>query len=415
MGRGERYFGALREQQFRLLYFGQSVSAVGGRLNVIALPFAVLAIGGSATDVGLVQAAYLVPLAIMLLLGGVWADRLPRRLVMLASDLARAALQVGLAAVLILGDAQVWHLAVFQMGLGFSEAFFQPAYFGLVPQTVSRERLHQANALTGLTNSVSTTIGGVAGGLLVAGVGAGWTIGIDAATYLVSAAFLLLMRPIPASIRRRPPGFLTDLREGWSAFRSRTWLWAMVLGVAVFLMTVQSSFYVLGPIVTETSYDGARTWGFLAAALGVGQVAGASLALRWEPRRPLVVVAGSLWLSGLPLLLLGLQADVWLLLIGGGLLGVVWGLIHPVWITTLQHQIPEDMLSRVSSYDYLGGLLAYPIGLAAVGPIADGIGISTVLLVSAGCAVAVTVALLSVPSIRGLRAEVQGPADAQST
>lgn len=400
--RGERYFGALSERQFRLLYLGQSISMVGSRLSAVALPFAVLAIGGTATDIGIVEAAYLVPLAVMLLLGGVWADRLSRRAVMLASDLVRAACQVGVASLLVLDVAAVWHLALFQVGLGFSEAFFQPAYTGLMPQTVRGERLQQANALTGLTMSAAVMIGGVAGGLLVAAVGPGWAMGLDALTYLASAVFLLRMRAHPPSIRGTAESFLIDLRAGWDAFRSRTWLWAVVCGSALFLMTTQSAFYVLGPVAVQQAYAGAKTWGFLAAALGVGQVAGASLALRWEPRRPLAVMVGTLWLGGLPLVLLGLGVHTWMLLAGGVVLGVVWGLIHPLWVTTLQRKVPTELLSRVSSYDYLGSLLAYPVGVAAVGPVADLVGVQVVLFVSAGCAVAVSAALLCVAPVRRL-------------
>jgi len=379
-------------------------------LSMIALPFAVLSIGGSATDIGIVEAAYLVPLAATLLLGGVWADRLPRRAVMLVADVVRAAVQVAIAGLLISGVAEVWHLAALQMLMGAGEAFFRPAYTGLVPQTVSAEHLQQANALSGVTSSGSVTLGALSGGLLVAAVGPGWAIGIDAGTYLLSAWFLLRMRPtsVDPSVARR--GFVADLREGWQEFRRRSWLCAMVAGVAVFLMTVQAPLHVLGPVVSQDVYEGARTWGFLSTALGVGQIFGAAIALRWEPRRPLVVVAGSLALGGLPALLLGLGASVWSLLLGGLVLGVVWGLIHPLWLTTLQRQVAPEHLSRVSSYDYLGSLVAYPVGLAAVGPLAAWAGTSSVLLSSALCGVIVSAALLSLRPVRRLRV-VPGPGE----
>lgn len=373
-------------------------------LSMIALPFAVLSIGGSATDIGIVEAAYLVPLAAMLLLGGVWADRLPRRGVMLVADVVRAAAQFAIAILLIRGVAEIWHLAVLQMLMGAGEAFFRPAYTGLVPQTVSAERLQQANALSGVTSSGAVTLGALSGGLLVAAVGPGWAIGIDAGTYLLSAWYLLRMRPMTVASSADRHGFVADLREGWQEFRRRSWLCAMVAGVAVFLMTVQAPLHVLGPVVSQEAYAGARTWGFLSTALGVGQIFGAAVALRWEPRRPLIVVAGSLALGGLPALFLGLGASVWSLLLGGLVLGVVWGLIHPVWLTTLQRQVAPELLSRVSSYDYLGSLVAYPVGLAAVGPLATWAGTSNVLLSSAVCGVIVSAVLLSLGPVRRLRA-----------
>ena len=173
---------ALREPEFRKLFLGQAASVVGVMFTVVALPFAVLSIGGSATDIGIVEAANLVPLAVFLLAGGVWADRLPRQRVMIAADFLRAALQLTAAALLVSGSAQVWHLAVLQVAMGGAEAFFRPAYTGLVPQVVSPGRLQQANALQSLVTSGSITLGAVTAGLLVAAVGPGWAIGIDGLT-----------------------------------------------------------------------------------------------------------------------------------------------------------------------------------------------------------------------------------------
>ena len=168
----------------------------------VALPFAVLEIGGTATDIGIVEAANLVPLAVFLLIGGVWADRLPRQKVMLVADFLRFGLQCVTAALLITGVAEVWHLVLLQVGMGICEAFFRPASVGLVPQVVSPPLLQQANALTSLVMSGSITLGAVLAGVVVAAVGPGWGIGIDALTYLVSAVFLLRLRP--AAFRGRP-------------------------------------------------------------------------------------------------------------------------------------------------------------------------------------------------------------------
>ena len=152
---------ALREPEFRKLFLGQATSVVGVMFTIVALPFAVLEIGGTATDIGIVEAANLVPLAVFLLIGGVWADRLPRQKVMLVADFLRFGLQCATAALLIAGVAEVWHLALLQVGMGISEAFFRPAAIGLVPQVVSAARLQQANALSGLVMSVSITLGAV--------------------------------------------------------------------------------------------------------------------------------------------------------------------------------------------------------------------------------------------------------------
>ena len=395
--------GALREPEFRKLFLGQAISVAGVMFTVVALPFAVLSIGGSATDIGLVEAANLVPLTIFLLAGGVWADRLPRQKVMLAADFLRAVLQVTAAGLLIGGVARVWHLVLVQVAMGVSEAFFRPAYTGLVPQTVSTERLQQANALQGLVQSGAVTVGSLFAGLLVAALGAGWAIGIDGLTYLVSAWFLWRLRPRPIT-RGAPaePSFVRDLVAGWREFAGHTWLWVMVAGASLFLFAIEGPITVLGPIVSRDAYDGARTWGFAAAAVGIGQIVGGVLSLRWRPRRPMFIIAAGMSFAALPVALLAMRAPVWTLLAALTAMGVEWGLYDPFWLTCMQREVPAEMISRVSSYDTLGSLAFYPAGLALAGPLADSFGIGTVLWVSAGVAIAVSLFQVSSRDVRAV-------------
>jgi MFS family permease len=423
---------ALREPEFRKLFLGQATSVVGVMFTIVALPFAVLEIGGSATDIGIVEAANLVPLAVFLLIGGVWADRLPRQKVMLVADFLRFGLQCVTAALLIAGVAEVWHLALLQVGMGICEAFFRPAAVGLIPQVVSAPRLQQANALSGLVMSMSITLGAVFAGLLVAAVGPGWGIGIDGLTYLASAGFLLRLRPAaflgrkaaaaPAAGPGRAlageeaatggetavagpvgpvgPGFLRDLTAGWREFTSHTWLWVMVAGVSMFLFAIEGPIQVLGPIIARDVYDGARTWGFTSAAIGIGQIAGGLLSLRWRPRRPMLVIAAGMSLAAVPVALLAMEAPVWTLYVSLAVMGVEWGLYDPFWTTCMQRVVAPDMISRVSSYDYLGSLAFYPAGLALAGPLADAFGITAVLWTSAGVAIVVSVFQLSWRDVR---------------
>lgn len=423
---------ALGEPEFRKLFLGQAISVVGVMFTVVALPFAVLEIGGSATDIGIVEAAYVIPLTVFLLFGGVWADRLPRQKMMLAADFGRTALQLTAAALLVTGVAQVWHLALLQIGMGFCEAFFRPSYTGLVPEVVSGPRLQQANALQGLVMSGSITLGASVAGLLVAALGAGWAIGIDGLSYLVSAWFLWRLRldafrgisaSAPATPGKALPreeaaaeevvvtggqSFLRDLVAGWREFTSHTWLWAMVAGVSVFLFAVDGPIQVLGPIVARDVYDGARTWGLTSAAMGVGQVAGGLLSLRWRPRRPLFVIAAGMGLAAFPVAFLALEAPVWMLYASLAAMGVEWGLYDPFWMTCMQREVAPEMISRVSSYDYLGSLAFYPAGLALAGPLADAFGVPAVLWGGSGVALAVALALVAVRDVRAPHA--MGPA-----
>jgi MFS family permease len=418
---------ALREPEYRKLFLGQAISVVGVMFTVVALPFAVLEIGGTATDIGIVEAANLVPLVVFLLVGGVWADRLPRQKVMLVADFLRFGLQSTTAILLISGVAEVWHLALLQVGMGACEAFFRPSTMGLTPEVVSESRLQQANALTSLVMSGSITLGAMFAGFLVAAVGPGWGIAIDGLTYLVSAWFLLRLRPAAFLGRREAPaaakgpgralageeaatggeaaasgrgGFFRDLAAGWREFTSHTWLWVMVVGVALFIFAIDGPIQVLGPIVARDVYDGARTWGMTSAAMGIGQIVGGLLSLRWRPRRPLLVIAAGMSLAAFPVALLALQAPVWTLYVSLAVMGVEWGLYDPFWTTCMQRVVAPDMISRVSSYDSLGSLAFYPAGLALAGPLADVLGVTTVLWASAGVAIVVSVFQLSWRDVR---------------
>jgi len=353
---------------------------------------------------------------------------------MLVADFLRFGLQCTTAGLLVAGVAQVWQLAVLQVGMGACEAFFRPASVGLVPQVVSQPRLQQANALSSLVTSGSITVGAFLAGMVVAAVGPGWGIGIDGLTYLVSAWFLLRLRPVAFRGRRKAapagPGralageeaaagaetsvgsggqsFFRELAAGWHEFTSLTWLWVMVAGASLFLFAIDGPIQVLGPIVARDVYDGARTWGFTSAAMGLGQIAGGLLSLRWRPKRPMLVIAAGMSFAAFPVALLALEAPVWTLYLSLAAMGVEWGLYDPFWTTCMQREVAPEMISRVSSYDYFGSLAFYPAGLALAGPLADAFGVSRVLWVSAGVAVVVSIFQLAWRDVRAPHA--MGPA-----
>jgi MFS family permease len=399
--------GALRERQFRLLFIGQSVSILGDAMSGVALAFAVLEIGGSASQLGLVLAAGAVPFLLFLLVGGVVADRLPRRGVMLTADVVRMVTQATMAVLLIAGVAHIWELAALQALRGTASAFFGPASTGLIPQTVSPERLQEANALRGLASAASWIAGPAIAGVLVAGAGAGWALGADAATFAVSAALLAAMR-LPVRERLPAGRFLHDLRAGWVEFTARSWVWVTVLNLALANL-LATAFYVLGPVVASRSLGGASAWALIVSAGSLGGFLGGMLVLRLRPRRPIFVGISACALGAVPSALLAIPAATWLialatLIAGGGVL-----IFNTLWETTLQQHIPADALSRVSAYDWLGSFIANPIGLALVGPIAAGLGLKTTLLLAAAgefIAIALTIAM---PSVRSVTARVAAP------
>jgi MFS family permease len=390
----------LEERNFRLLFFGQSVSLLGDYMVPVALAFAVLSLTGSPSDLGLVLLARTAPLVAFLLVGGVVADRLSRRRVMLTADLIRCASEGVMAGLLLTRTATLWELAVMQAVHGTASAFFQPASTGVLPLAVTRDRLQQANALRGLSMSAGTILGPAASGALVAGIGSGWAIAADAASFAVSAGFLVRMA-LPDQPAGRAQSFLADLRDGWGEFVGRTWVWTIVL-VASLMNMFFAGFAVLGPVVAKHQLGGAGAWGLISAGLGLGSLLGGVLILRHQPARPLRTGCWCLALFGLPLFALApplpaLAVAATTIVASAGLM-----VFNGLWETALQQHVPSRALSRVSAYDWFGSLACQPIGYAIVGPLAASIGVHVTLWLSGGLMVCSVIPLLMIPSIRGL-------------
>jgi MFS family permease len=392
--------GVLREGPFRLLFAGRAISSLGDRLVPVALAFAVLDLTGSVTDLGLVIAAQTTPLIVLVLVGGVWADRLPRQLLMLGSDCVRALAQATSAVLLLTGQAHIWQLVVLQAVYGAAEAFFGPASTAVVSQTVPAAQLQPANALLGLADNAASIAGPALAGVIVAVASPGWGLAVDAVTFLISGGFLLALRIEHADPQPRR-STLTELREGWRAFSSRAWLWASVLFFTLYLALVYAPFQVLGPAVARSHLGGAGAWAAISAALGAGAVAGGLVGLRWQPRQPLRVSFLVFLASGPALLaLVGAHAPVVAIAAVALVDGAASSLFNAWWFTAQQTEVPAAELSRVSSWDYLGSLVLYPVGLAAVGPVAAVVGVSGTLDGAAAVGVLLSVAVLLVPEVR---------------
>jgi MFS family permease len=398
--------GALTEPRFRLLWAGQATSAIGDGLMSIALAFAVLRIGGSATQLGLVLAVGLVSRVAFYLVGGVWADRLPRQFVMLASDLVRAAQQFIVGALLITGTARMWHLILGAIVYGLAAAFFQPASTGLVPATVSRSRLQQANALMGLSRSTTSVAGPLLSGVLVALFGPGWVFIINGITFIVSTVTLAMLHVERATQTARQ-SFLRDLALGWHELAIRPWYWLNLCVHSIWAFAF-ASFYVLGPIVAARQLGGASAWGLISACLGIGMVIGGIITLRLIPARPLIAANLALLPAALPLLALGVPLPA--VVIGLTCVVAFAGLafLNEVWDAVMQQLIPAAVLSRVTSYDYLISSVSMPAGYALSGPVAQRLGISTTLVAAAILLAVVSFASVFLPGVRRVRRTPQG-------
>jgi MFS family permease len=390
----------LRHRPFALLFAGQAISSLGDRLVPVALAFAVLYLTGSVTDLGLVMAAQTAPLLLFVLIGGVWADRLPRQRLMLASDIVRAGAQ-GLCAVLLLtGHAHVWELAALQAIYGAAEAFFGPASRTVVPQTVDPEQLQEANALIGISAELTSVLGPALAGVIVVAANPGWGLAVDAATFVASAVCLSLMRVAPVIAAART-STLAELRAGWRTFRSRTWLWVTVVYFTLFIGFVYAPWLVLGPQIARTSLGGAGAWAAISAATGLGSLAGGVIALRWRPHHPLRA-AFLVFLIGGPALywLVAAHAPLAVILVVAVIDGTSGTMFNTFWYTAIQREVPASEMSRVTSWDYLGTLAVQPIGLALTGPIAATLGVSATLAGAGGVFLVLLLAVLAVPAVR---------------
>ncbi|HMI99661.1 MAG TPA: MFS transporter [Gaiellaceae bacterium] len=391
--------GPLGLRPFRLLFLGRTTSFIGNAFANVALAFAVLELTGSKADLGYVLAARSIPQVIFLLVGGIWADRLPRHLVMVTSNLVSGASQGAIAFLLLSGHAQIWHLMALAAVNGMSSAFFFPAATGIIPQTVPKPLLQSANAILRLGTNGSYIAGAALGGLVVAATSPGIGIAVDAATFFLAALFTALIR-LPSALRMEASNFLAELVEGWREFSSRPWLWSIVLQFGFVNAVELGVSGVLGPAIAKDHLGGAAAWGLILTAQSLGLVAGGLLLLRLRPRRILLVatlgvlitIPFTLGLAG-PLPLVGLIALATVAGIGQETFGILWD-------TAMQQEIPTKKLSRVSSYDALGSFVLIPLGLAVAGPASEVFGTRPTILGAAAISLTATLAVLLVRDVR---------------
>jgi len=362
------------------MFFGQAASSVGDQLVIVALALFIIRRTGSASDLGFVLAAQSLPLVGLVLLGGVWADRLPRHRLMIASDTVRALLHGLFAALIFAGAIEVWQMAVIEALFGGARAFFQPAYSGLLPQTVPEAEIQAARALTESANNVSVLVGPALGTALVLGVGAGEAFLVDAASFVLSAALLVPVRPrVRGDAPAARESVLAELRGGWREVRARAWVWATIGAFAGALFCVYAQWYALAPLIARQDYGGAGWFGILEAIMGLGAVAAALVGVYWRPAHPLRT--GLLLVLVWPVQSISFALVAPLALVAPITLatGFAFGLFIVWWETALAQHVPPEALSRVSSYDWMGSLALLPLGFAVAGPLAAGLGARTVL------------------------------------
>jgi predicted MFS family arabinose efflux permease len=405
--------GPLASRNFALLTACDITSMTGTWMAIVAIPFAVLRAGGSASDVGFVNASALIMNVVFLMFGGVLADRLPRLRVMLAANVLQGSAQAAFAILILAGHPVLWQMMALAAVRGVGQGLYQPAARGLVPQTVPAEDLPSANAVRRIGLNAAQIGGSALGGVIVALVGPGWGLAADATSFAAAVALRAGMR-ITVPARDGSTTMLTELRQGWRAFTSRRWLWIIVVQFSLLNVVFVGCFMVLGPVVADHHLGGAGSWGTILAVEAIGSVLGAALMIRFRPRRLLLIGSIGTALLILPLVALATTRSVALIAAGALFCGAGSEVFEVNWSTALQEQIPLNMLSRVSSYDFLGSFALAPLGGILAGPVALAIGISATLTGGGVLVAASALAVICVPEVRNLLRQARPAPDTES-
>lgn len=390
----------LRHKSFRLLASARTIDYLGNGMAPIALSFAVLDRTGSVTDLGLVVGARSVANVLLLLIGGVLADRFPRAVVLQGSATLAAVSQAVVAASVFGHFDSVALLAGLGVLNGAASAASLPAAAALTNQTVPGNLVRQANALARMGVAASGIVGSSVGGVLVGTLGPGWALATDAASFMIVAVLFSRLR-IPDPNTRQRTSMSHELRVGWRTFVGNTWVWVIVLQFMVLNAVFSGGVLVLGPNIAEHTI-GRTAWGLVLATQTLGSLLGGLLAAHWQARRALFVGVAACAVEALPMLALGYLPTLAALLIAFLLCGFLIAQFGVAWAVALQRNIPEDKLARVYSYDALGSFVAIPLGQVAAGPVAQAIGDRATLVIGAALIVLVTLSALAVPSVRNL-------------
>ncbi|WP_406637901.1 MFS transporter [Amycolatopsis sp. WGS_07] len=368
----------LRHRSFRALAAGRTLGVFGNSVAPVALAFAVLDRTGSAVDLGLVVGARSLANVLLLLFGGVLADRLPRAMILQGTEIAAGLSQALIAASVLCGFGSIPFLVSLSVVNGAVSAMSLPAAAAITPQTVPRDLLAPSNALLRLLVNGGRIAGAGVAGVAVAAAGSGWALAVNALVFFAAALAYHAVR-LPRA--ERVPGArpIADLIAGWHEFRSRTWVWAVVAQFGVVNAAGMGALVVIGPVVADETF-GRSGWGLALAMQTAGALLGGIVAAHWQPRRALFAGVALVFMDALPVLTLGWWPSLVPLLIAMLIAGLTMEQFAVAWDVSLQEHIPPDRLARVYSYDMLGSIAAMPLGQIAAGPLVQHFGREPVLV-----------------------------------
>ena len=393
---------------FRTLLIARIISNLGNGVAPIALAFGVLGLeGATPTTLSIVMAAQMGPMVLFMLFGGVLADRFPRALVVGISDIFLSGFVILNGVMLILGSATVLSLAVIAFISGSLNALWWPAFAGLVPEIVAEDDLQSANSVVGLGANAANIAGTVAGGIIVAGIGAGWALVADGISFFVAGMLVFTLRSFGKTREQteHSPTVFQDLAHGWKEFSSRSWVVAVVAGYAIIAMIFESVFAVVGPVHAEEVLGGPKPWSWILAALSAGMVAGVLVSMKVRPRHPLVIGLGAQLGVVIWIFTMGVTNWIPLIMVSAFFAGIALDFFMVLWQTAMQTNIPRESLSRVTSYDAFGSLALAPLGLIIAGPVTERFGSETTLIAMAALFLLVLGLMLAVPGVRKLEGQ----------
>lgn len=397
-------FALLKQKNVNRMFTAYLVSYTGNAMAPIAMAFGVLDLTGRTSDASFVIAAPTLATILVLLIGGAVADRTSRKRVIVLADLCAMASQLAMAGLFLTGTATVPLLTGLMLVNGVATAFHAPAATGIIIQLVDKEDLQAANALLGMARNSAVAGGAALGGILVATIGAGGTLIVDAASFGLSALLVLSLAPKMQSITPSD-SMLEDLRLGWREFTSHTWLWAMVLQFSLVVAAIEAVYGLLGPAVTRELMNGAADWGFIVAGFGIGTFAGSIIAMRLKPRHPMRFATFCVFFFIGVMLTLAIPAALVIVMLAAFIQGVATQCFSVLWWTTLQKKVPGSMLSRISAYDHLGSIALAPMGIVVAGYLFEALGYRLTLIIAALAILIPTALVLCVRDVRMMTAE----------
>ncbi len=391
---------------FTKLISARLISNFGNGFMPIALSFGILALpGGSASDVSLVLGVQLAPTIAFMVFGGVAGDRFKRNQIVGGSDIIGCLFVFLSAASFIFGFTTIALLCFTGFFFGVLNAFWWPAFSGMLPEILPKEQLQKGNAVNGLLSNFGYVAGSLVAGILVATFGAGWAILIDGISFLIAGILVwtINLNPITAEGNDKPPAMWRELREGWHEFISRKWVVVVVIAFSFINLTYEATLGVLGPIATKEHNGGPKEWSWVIAAITLGMIVGGVLALKIHMSRPLLVGILPEVFVGFWIFIIGVPNQLVATLLLAFATGISIEIFYVAWSTSMQQHIPSESYSRVISYDALGSYALAPIGLVVIGPIIEAIGVAQTSRLLAIMTVIAVVIPLAFREVRNLR------------